>query len=131
MVCIDSRTLVQHSVLTCHRPGHTKGRPGGILVGAEVSGACQFYTLNIVLSSYYGPAGGTLVLPFHWGCMDILCRIILGHPAYDELDKKALYDAMSQGKAYCTLNLPYGDITGSDQDWQSVPGEEVRVPSIY
>lgn len=116
--------------LTFHRPGHNTGILQGILVGAGISGTCQFHILNTLLSSYYSPAGGIFVFPFHWSCFRLLCRVILGHFNYDVLDKNALYDAMSQGKKYDSLDLPYGDITGNDQDWQSIPGEEVRVLSI-
>lgn len=79
------------------------------------------------MSSYHGPEGGLFVFPFHWSCFEVLCRAILGQTDYKDLDKKALYDAMSSGKTWDSISLPFGDITGNDQDWQSVPGEEVRV----
>lgn len=46
----------------------------------------------------------------------------------DGISKDTLYNTMAKiGGNGSTLNIDHGNISGPDQDWQCVPGEEVRV----
>jgi hypothetical protein len=65
------------------------------------------------------------VFPMHAGCVDILSRAILGVVDVARIRKEVLYDVMHELADFCRLDLKYGDITGADQDWQCVSGEEV------
>ncbi|KAL2785844.1 hypothetical protein BJX66DRAFT_328995 [Aspergillus keveii] len=67
------------------------------------------------------------VFPMHAGCVDILSRAILGVVDVAGIRKEVLYDVMHELADFCRLDLKYGDITGADQDWQCVPGEEYSV----
>jgi hypothetical protein len=61
----------------------------------------------------------------HAECLDILSRAIFGVVDVSRIQKGILYDVMHHLSDFCRLDLEYGDITGADQDWQCVPGEEV------
>jgi hypothetical protein len=61
----------------------------------------------------------------HQACLDILSRAIFGVVDVARIQKNILYDVMHELTDFCRLHLEYGDITGADQDWQCVPGEEV------
>lgn len=66
--------------------------------------------------------------PFHETCYKILCRTILGHENIKELDKDILYGAMrslAEGEWLSCLDICYGDISGNEQYWECVSGEEV------
>lgn len=64
------------------------------------------------------------VFPVHWECIVLLSRAI-GISSVASIQKNILYDVMLDLADFSCLNLSYGDITGPDQDWQCIPGEEV------
>lgn len=65
------------------------------------------------------------VFPVHFECIKLLSRAIIGTADVDSIQKDILYDVMLDLTDFSCLNLSYGDITGPDQDWQCIPGEEV------
>jgi hypothetical protein len=67
------------------------------------------------------------VFPVHWECIRLLSRAIFGISEVKSIQKNILYDVMLELTDFCRLDLSYGDITGPDQDWQCIPGEEVCV----
>ncbi|KAL2811573.1 hypothetical protein BJX63DRAFT_398799 [Aspergillus granulosus] len=67
------------------------------------------------------------IFPMHQACLEVLSRAIFGRVDVDRIQKSILYDVMHELSDFCRLDLDYGDITGADQDWQCVPGEEYSV----
>ncbi|KAL3459981.1 hypothetical protein BJX64DRAFT_263745 [Aspergillus heterothallicus] len=67
------------------------------------------------------------VFPMHKACLDLLSRALFGVVNVDRIQKDILYDVMHDLTDFCKLDLNYGDITGADQDWQCVPGEEYSI----
>lgn len=67
------------------------------------------------------------VFPVHGECIKLLNRAMFGIIDIDRIHKNILYEVMLDSTDFCRLNLGYGDITGPDQDWQCVPGEEVCI----
>ncbi|SPQ26221.1 9561db44-f022-46d9-829f-60848b735ce3 [Thermothielavioides terrestris] len=72
--------------------------------------------------------------PFHHGCLDILTQVLTGSTDAANLNKDALYDAMSglhdvskKWPIGQCLNLDYGNVEGRDRRWRSIPGEEFSV----
>lgn len=64
------------------------------------------------------------VFPVHWECIVLLSRAI-GISSVASIQKNVLYGVMTDLADFSCLKLSYGDITGPDQDWQCIPGEEV------
>lgn len=66
--------------------------------------------------------------PFHWCCFEILIRVLTGSTEIGQIDKDLLYHVMlglsPQYSRY--LEIDYGNLTGVEQFWDCVPGEEVR-----
>ncbi|KAJ0420825.1 hypothetical protein BJY00DRAFT_301336 [Aspergillus carlsbadensis] len=69
------------------------------------------------------------VFPMHKGCLEILSRAIFGVVDVDRINKTILYSVMHGLSSFCHLKLDYGSITGNDQDWLCIPGEEYTVIS--
>ena len=67
------------------------------------------------------------VFPVHAECIKLLSRAMFDIIDIGRIHKNILYEVMLDSTDFCCLNLDYGDITGPDQDWQSVPGEEVCI----
>ncbi|KAL2864696.1 uncharacterized protein BJX67DRAFT_360590 [Aspergillus lucknowensis] len=67
------------------------------------------------------------IFPMHQACLEVLSRAIFGRVDVDRVQKNILYEVMHELSDFCRLDLDYGDITGADQDWQCVPGEEYSV----
>lgn len=64
--------------------------------------------------------------PFHEECYKILAKV-LGHDKYQAIDKDVLYGVMTAHSNDYGLDLSYGDINGTEQFWECVPGEEYSV----
>jgi hypothetical protein len=71
---------------------------------------------------------GILVFPFHHCCFSILTQVLTDSDNTSDIDKEALFDTMAGllKKQYTCLDVDYGAISGQDQRWESIPGEEVR-----
>lgn len=70
----------------------------------------------------------TPAFPFHEVCYKLLCRNIFGHEDISEIDRDIMYGAMrslAEGEWLSSLDICYGDISGCEQWWDSVSGEEV------
>ncbi|KAL2833527.1 hypothetical protein BJY01DRAFT_225156 [Aspergillus pseudoustus] len=67
------------------------------------------------------------VYPMHRACLDLLSRAIFGVVDVERIEKNVLYDVLHELSDFRYLSLDYGDITGPDQDWICVPGEEYSV----
>ncbi|QSS54016.1 F-box domain-containing protein [Histoplasma capsulatum var. duboisii H88] len=67
--------------------------------------------------------------PFHWCCFEILVRVLTGSTEIGQIDKDLLYHVMlglsPQYSRY--LEIDYGNLTGVEQFWDCVPGEEYSV----
>ncbi|KAG5293887.1 F-box domain-containing protein [Histoplasma capsulatum G186AR] len=67
--------------------------------------------------------------PFHWCCFEILIRVLTGSTEIGQIDKDLLYHVMlglsPQYSRY--LEIDYGNLTGVEQFWDCVPGEEYSV----
>ncbi|KAK2766097.1 hypothetical protein FQN54_007612 [Arachnomyces sp. PD_36] len=77
---------------------------------------------DLSLNAYHNFHDGSF--PIHWSCFDILTRALIGDANDSDLDKEALYDAMFKLSGDKRLCLDYGTISGPEQFWESVPGEE-------
>ncbi|KAH6617563.1 hypothetical protein F5144DRAFT_499211 [Chaetomium tenue] len=75
--------------------------------------------------SFIGPAA----FPFHPCCFSILTDVLTGSTDVAKVDKDALYGAMSERVIHYRsfLELDYGEISGIDQTWESIAGEEFSV----
>jgi hypothetical protein len=64
--------------------------------------------------------------------MEILARFLTGSPDVSRIDKDALNSVMSEffGSNKNRLDLDYGSISGCQEEWLCVPGEEVSDVSI-
>ncbi|KAK4236390.1 hypothetical protein C8A03DRAFT_16969 [Achaetomium macrosporum] len=72
---------------------------------------------------------GLLVFPFHYCCFNILTQVLTGGNDTTKIDEDALFDTMArlvQTHSVC-LDIDYGSISGQDQRWESIPGEEFSV----
>lgn len=67
------------------------------------------------------------VFPFHEACYRLLARSLFGDDDVEQIDKDALYSAMSQLLNYLprSLKLDYGDLVSIEQTWECRSGEEV------
>lgn len=78
-----------------------------------------------MISYVHGTIYEWAVFPFHETCFEILAKAITAFPRSESLDKDVLYDTMCDSDGNCSiLGLDYGAVSGADQDWQCVPGEE-------
>lgn len=84
-----------------------------------------FYILTDVFS--YADGEWPAVFPFHPECFDILTSVITGSTNTDLLDKDILYRVMADISSRTRLDLDYGAISGNEQFWDSIPGEEFSV----
>lgn len=87
----------------------------------------------MLISRSYGSSNGdSVVFPFHENCLNLLAGCFTGVQDTSRLDKDALYDAMCRMAERYTnrLALDYGDISGQDQCWNSIAGEEVSLHPI-
>jgi hypothetical protein len=76
---------------------------------------------------------GLTVFPFHDCCLDILTEVLTSSKDVTEIDKDVLCDVMFEltTAPYATyLELDCGSVTGRDQRWESVPGEEVNMMQL-
>ncbi|KAF3047594.1 hypothetical protein E8E12_010671 [Didymella heteroderae] len=64
--------------------------------------------------------------PFHEECYKILSKV-LGYDRYQAVDKDVLYGVMTAHADDRGLRLPYGNISGPEQFWECIPGEEYSV----
>lgn len=67
--------------------------------------------------------------PCHVPCLKMLARAITGTTMdFHQLDPYVLHRSMHSlfYRSSCGSNFDYGEIEGSDQFWESYPGEEVR-----
>jgi hypothetical protein len=64
--------------------------------------------------------------PIHEECYRILARVF-GHGKYQDIDKDVLYGVMTAHADDRMLELPYGTVSGQEQFWECVPGEEYSV----
>jgi hypothetical protein len=78
------------------------------------------------ISYYRREAPGLLVFPFHYCCLGILAQVLTGVDDTSRIGKDALFDAMAGLIGRDSLDIDYGPISGQEQRWESVPGEEVR-----
>ncbi|KAK3303774.1 uncharacterized protein B0T15DRAFT_541215 [Chaetomium strumarium] len=72
---------------------------------------------------------GLLVFPFHYCCFNILAQVLTADDDTTKIDKDALFDTMAglvKTHSVC-LDIDYGSISGQDQRWESIPGEEFSV----
>ncbi|KLJ09372.1 hypothetical protein EMPG_15235 [Blastomyces silverae] len=68
------------------------------------------------------------VFPFHWECFCLLAWALDHETEPNNLDRTVLYEVMKEfSQVYSFLELDYGQIEGPEQDWYSVPGEEVSI----
>lgn len=67
------------------------------------------------------------VFPLHDCCLELLTECLTGAKDVSGLDKDVLYEAMFRlsGGYATSLSLDYGAISGQDQCWESIAGEEV------
>jgi hypothetical protein len=59
--------------------------------------------------------------------LSIPTDVIAGSTDVAKVDKEALHSTMSElvTRYASRLKLDYGDISGNDQTWEPIPGEEV------
>jgi hypothetical protein len=99
----------------------------GALIGMR---AIPRLSMHLLIARSYVPDGARHppVFPFHWCCLEILARVLTGSPDVRRIDKDALYSVMSElvGWNKNRLDLDYGSISGCQEEWVCVPGEEVR-----
>ncbi|KAH7110305.1 hypothetical protein B0J11DRAFT_573468 [Dendryphion nanum] len=72
----------------------------------------------------------TAVFPFHEVCYKLLCRAIFGHENIKKINKDIMYSTMqslSLENFPKALDVYYGEITGQDQFWECMSGEEYCV----
>lgn len=77
----------------------------------------------------YGTMRG---FPCHGLCLQILAKAVLGKPDSRLLNPEILYEIMSDERT-CdskSLKIDYGDISGQDQWWECMPGEEVSATTL-
>ncbi|KAH6983919.1 hypothetical protein EDB80DRAFT_783222 [Ilyonectria destructans] len=69
------------------------------------------------------------VFPLHDCCLELLTECLTGAKDVSGLDKDVLYEAMFRlsGGYATSLSLDYGAISGQDQCWESISGEEFSV----
>ncbi|PHH84129.1 hypothetical protein CDD83_2435 [Cordyceps sp. RAO-2017] len=69
-----------------------------------------------------------MAFPFHEACFEVLARLLTGTPDAKSVDKDVLFEAMENfvdsDREGVSMELDYGAITGSQQYWQSIQGEE-------
>lgn len=74
---------------------------------------------------------GTAVrgFPCHGLCLQILAKAVVGKPDSRLLNPEILYEIMCDARKGGTsmLGIDYGDISGHDQWWNCMPGEEVGI----
>lgn len=80
---------------------------------------------NLTCFHAYNP-DETPTYPFHEECYKILSRV-LGYEKYQAIDKDVLYGVMTAHADVRNLDLPFGDISGQEQFWECIPGEEYSV----
>ncbi|KAI5456914.1 hypothetical protein BGZ63DRAFT_428354 [Mariannaea sp. PMI_226] len=70
-----------------------------------------------------------VVFPFHPPCYEILSRTISSLSGVSKIDKNILYDAMSRlsKEPKRHLDINYGNLSGNEQFWAAIPGEEFSV----
>ncbi|KAK2811612.1 hypothetical protein FQN50_001954 [Emmonsiellopsis sp. PD_5] len=77
----------------------------------------------------FGSPGRPVAFPFHECCFEIMARVIGGSVDTRHIDKPAIYEAMLAlcRKLWNNLALEYGDISGNQHFWESIPGDEYVV----
>ncbi|KAF4443728.1 hypothetical protein F53441_11370 [Fusarium austroafricanum] len=79
----------------------------------------------------YNPSdiGQDAVFPFHKVCYIIFSEVITSKGKLKCVDKDLLYDVMCRlaGSYATSLDINYGPISGQDQKWEAIPGEEFSV----
>ena len=80
--------------------------------------------------SYWAENCSAPVFPVHSACLSVFSQAVINNSDSDNLDRNALYFSMRKVvKDYHGLKLEY-KVTGNDQDWLSIPGEEVTAPKF-
>lgn len=68
----------------------------------------------------------TCVFPFHESCFEILLRVLTGSDDASRIEKDSLWNTFTIMALDSYLDMvDYGDISGNDQVWESIAGEEV------
>ncbi|KAH6876565.1 hypothetical protein B0T10DRAFT_585247 [Thelonectria olida] len=67
------------------------------------------------------------VFPFHPPCLETFARTISPSGGIANVDKDILFDAMSQLTSYDSLDVDYGNISGKQEIWEKIIGEEFTV----
>ncbi|KAL2363802.1 hypothetical protein RJZ56_003273 [Blastomyces dermatitidis] len=66
------------------------------------------------------------MFPFHWECFCRLAWALNYETESNNLDRTVLYEVMKEfSQVYAFLELDYGQLEGPEQDWYSVPGDDL------